>query len=62
MIDCQVPENVFGTIGALLFAKYLFPILFHGKIEQEVKDVANRHLKGELNFKEAQLFLVISLT
>lgn len=59
----------FGTIGALLLAMYLFPILFPGKIEQEVKDFANRRLKGELNFKEAQLsffshfpYLTLSLT
>lgn len=59
----------FGTIGILLLAMFLFPILFPGKIEQEVKDFANRRLKGELNFKEAQLsffshfpYLTLSLT
>jgi hypothetical protein len=50
----------FGTIGALLLAMYLFPILFLGKIEQEVKDFANCRLRGELNNKEVQLsFFVI---
>lgn len=59
----------FGTLGVLLLAMFLFPILFPGKIEQEVKDFANRRLKGELNFKEAQLsffshfpYLTLSLT
>lgn len=34
---------------------FLFPILFPGKIEKEVKGFANQHLNGELNFKEANL-------
>lgn len=36
-------------------AMFLFPILFPGKIEKEVKGFANQHLNGELNFKEANL-------
>lgn len=34
---------------------FLLPILFPGKIAQEVKTFANNKLNGELNFKEANL-------
>ncbi|UOK43504.1 AsmA family protein [Flavobacterium enshiense] len=34
---------------------YLLPILFPGKIGQEVRGVANKRLKGELNFSKANL-------
>lgn len=34
---------------------FLIPILFPGKIAQEVKVFANEKLKGDLNFKEAKL-------
>jgi AsmA protein len=40
------------SIIALLF---LLPILFPGKIAEEVKAFANKKLDGELNFKEANL-------
>ncbi|NHM06757.1 hypothetical protein G4D82_05965 [Flavobacterium sp. CYK-4] len=43
------------SILALLLAMFLFPILFPGKIAQEVKAFANERLNGELNFSEAQL-------
>lgn len=42
----------FGIILALLF---ILPILFPGKIAEEVKAFANNKLNGELNFKEANL-------
>ncbi|QBZ97476.1 AsmA family protein [Flavobacterium sangjuense] len=42
----------FGIILALLF---ILPILFPGKIAEEVKSFANNKLNGELNFKEANL-------
>jgi len=44
-----------GTIGVILLLMFLFPIVFPGKIEKEVKEFANRKLNGELNFKEANL-------
>lgn len=56
------------TVGILLLM-VLFPILFPGKIEQEVKAFANQKLNGELNFKEANLsffehfpYLTLTLT
>lgn len=42
-------------IGSVLFLMFILPILFPGKIAQEVKSFANKKLKGELNFKEANL-------
>ena len=44
-----------GAIAFLLVMMFLFPILFPGKIEKEVKQFANNKLNGELNFKEANL-------
>lgn len=44
-----------GTIATLLLMMFLFPIVFPGKIEKEVKEFANHKLNGELNFKEANL-------
>lgn len=43
------------TIALLLLLMFLLPILFPGKIAQEVKSFANDKLDGELNFKEAKL-------
>lgn len=43
------------TIAVILLLMFLFPILFPGKIEEEVKAFANNKLNGELNFKEANL-------
>ncbi|MEN9335304.1 MAG: hypothetical protein RLZZ500_291 [Bacteroidota bacterium] len=58
----------FSVLG-LLVLMFLFPILFPGKIEQEVKAFANRKINGELNFKEANLsffehfpYLTLTLT
>ncbi len=34
---------------------FLFPILFPGKIEKEIKEFANHKINGKLNFKEAHL-------
>lgn len=48
--------KIFGiTIAVLLLGMFLFPIIFPGKIEKEIKSFANENLKGELNFKEANL-------
>ena len=43
------------TLGTILLALFLIPILFPGKIAEEVKAFANKKLEGELNFKEANL-------
>ncbi|WP_333600505.1 AsmA family protein [Flavobacterium sp.] len=43
------------TIGSILLLLFLIPILFPGKIAEEVKSFANQKLEGELNFKEANL-------
>lgn len=43
------------TIGSILLLLFLIPILFPGKIAEEVKSFANQKLNGELNFKEANL-------
>ncbi|WP_298222125.1 AsmA-like C-terminal region-containing protein [Flavobacterium sp.] len=43
------------TFCTLLLMMFLFPIVFPGKIAQEVKTFANQKLDGELNFSEAQL-------
>ena len=44
-----------ATIFMLLLVMFLFPIVFPGKIAQEVKLFANEKLEGELNFSEANL-------
>jgi len=41
--------------GLILVLMFLLPILFPGKIAQEVKDFANSKLTGELNFSKARL-------
>src|SRR6218665_2259195 len=43
------------TIGSILLLLFLLPILFPGKIAEEVKAFANNKLNGELNFKQANL-------
>lgn len=43
------------TVVSILLLLFLLPILFPGKIAQEVKVFANEKLEGELNFKEANL-------
>jgi AsmA protein len=43
------------TVVSILLLMVLLPVLFPGKIVQEVKAFANRKLNGELNFKEAKL-------
>jgi AsmA protein len=43
------------TIGSILLILFLIPILFPGKIAEEVKSFANQKLNGELDFKEANL-------
>ncbi|WP_284652786.1 AsmA family protein [Flavobacterium terrisoli] len=43
------------TFGSILLLLFLMPILFPGKIAEEVKAFANKKLNGELDFKEANL-------
>ncbi len=43
------------TIGFLLLLLFLIPILFPGKIAEEVKSFANQKLNGKLDFKEVKL-------
>jgi len=43
------------TFGSILLLLFLIPIVFPGKIAEEVKLFANEKLEGELNFKEANL-------
>ncbi|MFN3753156.1 AsmA family protein [Flavobacterium sp.] len=43
------------TFGSIILLMFLMPILFPGKIAEEVKAFANKKLNGELNFKEANL-------
>ncbi len=54
-IALKILKIVGGTVALVLLLMFLFPIVFPGKIEQEVKAFANTKLKGELNFKEANL-------
>ena len=57
------------TFGSLLLLLFLIPMLFPGKIAEEVKSFTNKKLNGELNFKEANLsffnhfpYLTLTLT
>jgi AsmA protein len=43
------------TFAVILSLLFLLPILFPGKVAEEVKAFANRKLNGELNFTEANL-------
>ncbi len=43
------------SFAVLLLSLFLLPILFPGKVAEEVKGFANKKLKGELNFKQANL-------
>jgi AsmA protein len=43
------------TFGLILLLLFLIPLLFPGRIAEEVKSFANQKLNGELNFKEANL-------
>jgi AsmA protein len=43
------------SFGSIIFLMFLLPILFPGKIAEEVKAFANKKLNGELDFKEANL-------
>jgi AsmA protein len=43
------------TIGVILLLLFLLPVLFPGKIAEEVKSFANQKLNGKLDFKEANL-------
>jgi len=43
------------SFGILLLLLFLIPILFPGRIAEEVKVFANQKLNGQLNFKEANL-------
>jgi AsmA protein len=43
------------TFAVILLLLFLLPILFPGKVAEEVKAFANKKLEGELNFTEANL-------
>ena len=43
------------SLGVILVLLFILPILFPGKIAEEVKSFANQKLNGKLNFKEANL-------
>jgi AsmA protein len=43
------------TFGSILLLLFLLPILFPGKIAEEVKSFANQKLNGKLDFEEANL-------
>ena len=43
------------TFAVLLFLMFMFPIVFPGKIAEEIKKFANEKLDGDLNFSEAHL-------
>ncbi|HNP31878.1 MAG TPA: AsmA-like C-terminal region-containing protein [Flavobacterium sp.] len=43
------------TVGSILLLLFLIPIIFPGKIAEEVKTFANKKLNGKLDFKEANL-------
>ena len=43
------------SVGSILLLLFLIPILFPGRIAEEVKSFANQKLNGELDFKEANL-------
>jgi AsmA protein len=43
------------SVSSILALLFILPILFPGKIAEEVKVFANKKLNGELNFKEANL-------
>lgn len=43
------------TIGSILLLMFLIPILFPGTLAEQVKAFANKKLKGELNFTEANI-------
>lgn len=48
--------KIFGiSTLVILLLMFILPILFPGKIAQEVKAFANQNLEGKLNFKEAKL-------
>ncbi|WP_264520443.1 AsmA-like C-terminal region-containing protein [Flavobacterium sp. N1994] len=43
------------SLGFILALLFILPMLFPGKIAEEVKSFANQKLNGKLNFKEANL-------
>jgi len=51
----KILKTVGITLGSILFLMFILPILFPGKIAQEIKTFANKKLTGELEFKEANL-------
>ena len=54
-IVLKIVKYIGITIASILLLLFLIPILFPGKIAAEVKSFANTKLKGELDFKEANL-------
>ena len=54
-IIVQILKYTGISLVIILVLMFLLPILFPGKIAEEVKIFANEKLEGELNFKEAKL-------
>ncbi|MEG1665425.1 AsmA-like C-terminal region-containing protein [Chryseobacterium sp.] len=43
------------SIASILFLMFIIPILFPGKVSEQVKSFANKHLAGELDYKKTHL-------
>ncbi|MNU13080.1 hypothetical protein D3C71_11150 [compost metagenome] len=43
------------SIASILFLMFIIPILFPGKVSEQVKLFANKHLAGELDYKKTHL-------
>ena len=43
------------SIASILFLMFIIPILFQGKVSEQVKVFANKHLAGELDYKKTHL-------
>ncbi|MBM7420299.1 MULTISPECIES: AsmA-like C-terminal region-containing protein [Chryseobacterium] len=43
------------SIASILFFMFIIPILFPGKVSEQVKLFANKHLAGELDYKKTHL-------
>lgn len=54
-IGVKVLKIIGITIASVLLLMFLLPMLFPGKIAEQVKTFANKKLDGELNFSESNL-------
>lgn len=43
------------SIASILFLMFIIPVLFPGKVSEQVKLFANKHLAGELDYKKTHL-------